>query len=586
MNRKHPEIQYNHTVFQKVRIEKSIYSRVGKRHWVDAFNVNALDGSCFRLNCQYCDFITTDKESLKQHVNNQHCDICNYENAQIGNIKKRIQTKHQNIPIVFQSAASPATQFKEKICIYNEIYLLSKIERIAKTTNYKTDSQNKRFYESHVTGADTGENNLNASIRNRTKHNHRNLNVVKNLALSRPYKFCFLSDKQLDECDFIKEEIRNVDVMDESFKADTEAPKEEIESVDVGVKLEDGDMKAGEEKLKKEKQRKRQLGKEKTKNIVCYRCGKAFVRDHNRHGVVHAGGRPYPYSHCVKSFTATSSLETHIRSIHERSQLFANPECDKLFNQKTNMDGHCQAIHMESDLIMCQECGRNFNYTSTLRRHVQTVHERQLSHACGQCERKFSCQRNLKKHIETIHLKTRSLTTQILGVAEHIGGTKDKTDEGLRGVKDSDGKRGSAGDIFENKSGHEKPDIDANMNLVSLAKEAVIREPLVALGQEKVTTGEPEDKNSFNIPPIKVEHCKDAQPNVQSMSNHMSYEVSNQTSNQKKSIQEPKMINCSKSKIKIQANHPIIQLSKNLFSDTQTQTFPRENWDPGPTLKY
>ena len=258
------------------------------------------------------------------------------------------------------------------------------------------------------------------------------------------------------------------------------------------------------------------------------------------------------------------------------------------------MNGQCQAKHMESVLIMCRGCGRNFNYTSALRRRVQTVQERQLSHACGQCEKKFSCQINLKKHIETIHLETRNLTTQILGVAEHIGGTKDKTDEGLRSVKDSDGKRGTARDIFENESGHEKPDIDANMNLVSLAKEAVIREPLVALGQERVTTGEPEGKNSFNIPPIKVEHCQDvqsniqtdAQPNIQSMSNHMAYEISNQVSIQKKSVPEPKMTNYSKSKIKIQANHPINQLSKILISDTQTQTFLRENWDPGPTLKH
>merc|ERR1719186_858228 len=136
------------------------------------------------------------------------------------------------------------------------------------------------------------------------------------------------------------------------------------------------------------------------------------------------------------------------------------------------------------------------------------------------------------------------------------------------------------------------------MNLVSLAKEPVIREPLVALGQERIATGEPEDKSFFNIPPVKVELCQDvqlivqsdAQPNdqsdVQSMPNEMSNHMSNQISIQKKSVPEPKMINCSKSKIKIQANHPIIQLSKILFSDTQTQTFLRENWDPGPTLKY
>ena len=48
MDRKHPEIPYDHTEFQEVKIEKSKYSREAKQenmpgnHGADAFNVNAL----------------------------------------------------------------------------------------------------------------------------------------------------------------------------------------------------------------------------------------------------------------------------------------------------------------------------------------------------------------------------------------------------------------------------------------------------------------------------------------------------------------------------------------------------------------
>merc|ERR1719186_348837 len=114
------------------------------------------------------------------------------------------------------------------------------------------------------------------------------------------------------------------------------------------------------------------------------------------------------------------------------------------------------------------------------------------------------------------------------------------------------------------------------MNLVSLAKEPAIREPLVALGQERISTGEPEDKSFFNVPPVKVELCQDVRSIVQSdaqpyvQSDLHSKEIRSRTELFKIKNQNPSQ----------SSNHPIIKIS---FSDTQTQTFLRENWDPGPT---
>ena len=59
------------------------------------------------------------------------------------------------------------------------------------------------------------------------------------------------------------------------------------------------------------------------KNYPCAGCNAAFVstKDLARHSVVHTGEKPYSCPYCDQKFTAPSSRATHIRSIHEKSQV-------------------------------------------------------------------------------------------------------------------------------------------------------------------------------------------------------------------------------------------------------------------------
>lgn len=105
---------------------------------------------------------------------------------------------------------------------------------------------------------------------------------------------------------------------------------------DVSLKievLEDGTARAVPEPLPAKARQEVQgeaAGKEKEgvkvgrpKNYACDDCGTAFVstKDLARHSVVHTGEKPYSCPYCDQKFTAPSSRATHIRSIHEKSQV-------------------------------------------------------------------------------------------------------------------------------------------------------------------------------------------------------------------------------------------------------------------------
>ena len=104
-----------------------------------------------------------------------------------------------------------------------------------------------------------------------------------------------------------------------------------------------------------------------------------------------------------------ASLKYHIKSVHEKCQLFLCSDCDFETIWRSNLWKHVKSVHEAYDEVKtfkCSQCPFTTKQKYSLQRHIMHIHGKVKRKgekvACPQCD-KLIWKESLKGHIEGVH---------------------------------------------------------------------------------------------------------------------------------------------------------------------------------------
>ena len=137
----------------------------------------------------------------------------------------------------------------------------------------------------------------------------------------------------------------------------------------------------------------------KTCNVVCE--SKAHLILHER---IHSGDKPYACSQCNHRCAQKSNLTSHIKSVHDRSQLpqFKCTSCPKVCTQERHLVTHMKTHNASTTVFACKKCTTfRSQYESALKKHVKEQHGEKKNVPCpfDGCGKTFEQERYLTAHM-------------------------------------------------------------------------------------------------------------------------------------------------------------------------------------------
>ena len=98
-----------------------------------------------------------------------------------------------------------------------------------------------------------------------------------------------------------------------------------------------------------------------------------------------------------KKFTTEIALKTHTKNVHKKDQkIYTCRYCNETFANQHFYRKHI--AEEENNEPYCLECQKTFATTSTLNTHIRTVHNKIRAYSCDVCEKTFLQSGHLKAH--------------------------------------------------------------------------------------------------------------------------------------------------------------------------------------------
>ena len=142
-------------------------------------------------------------------------------------------------------------------------------------------------------------------------------------------------------------------------------------------------------------------------DVKPYKCdicdNKAFRRldDLKKHQLKHAGIKLHVCSFCAKSFSSASTLNSHEKKIHFKSDCndtFKCDHCNELFKTRSSLRDHQIRQHgRKGEVHKCTECTKDFTNPALLRSHLRT-HTNERPFTCPYCPLKFKAKYHMECH--------------------------------------------------------------------------------------------------------------------------------------------------------------------------------------------
>lgn len=106
--------------------------------------------------------------------------------------------------------------------------------------------------------------------------------------------------------------------------------------------------------------------------------------------------RDYACDLCDKSFNHASNLSKHKRTMHREILSHVCKECGKRFAFVQDLNNHL--INHTGEKRYCDLCDKSFSYSSSLKKHKRSIHQRLRAFACQLCGKRFFSAFELKRH--------------------------------------------------------------------------------------------------------------------------------------------------------------------------------------------
>ena len=141
-------------------------------------------------------------------------------------------------------------------------------------------------------------------------------------------------------------------------------------------------------------------------DIQCDYCGKPFdnrqkLKDHVN--AYHNSKEMLKCHVCGNSYKVKRVLEVHIKSVHDKIKDHQCETCGTAFPVISSLNKHIRTVHLGERRYKCDLCGKTYKATAHLKTHKKTVHEGRREHVCNYCAKAFGEASDLKLHITVVH---------------------------------------------------------------------------------------------------------------------------------------------------------------------------------------